>query len=199
MYASATSDPGWHLAFKPNCNYLAIGEGVGGLAGVFRKIRHNFGLTTEIIAGASETLVVTCLSSYLRAFPSRRSIGVRIRRGYVEKSIVAAVDRYLHSEGGSNEARICNYPGGVRLYFEEDVSDTGDARWSDPPFYLYRFLDDAECFRNEYPDIYMLPPTDEPSFKGASEKYGATARDRTGDRFCATTELAHRGPVPGAN
>lgn len=171
MYVSATSDPGWHLAFKTNCNSLAIEEGAGGLAAVFAKIRHNFGLATETIAGASEALVVTCLSNYLRAFPSRRSIGVRIRRGYVERSIVAAVDRYLHSEEGPTRQGL-QLPGGVRLYFEEDVSDTGDARWSNPPFYLYRFLDDAECIRNEHPDIYMLPPADDASFKDASEKYG---------------------------
>lgn len=170
LYVLTTSDPGWHFAFKTNCHSLATGEKFGGIAGIFARIQDKFGLATEAVAGASENLLVTCLSNYLRSFPSRRSIGVRIRRGYSESSIVGAVDSYLHADETPTEQGL-QLPGGVRLYFEEPVSDMGDARWSNPPLYVYTFPDDTECVRDEHPDIYMLPPVKELSFKDNSEEY----------------------------
>ncbi len=170
LYVLTTSDPGWHLAFKTNCHSLATESGLGGIAGIFSRIQDRFGLATEAIAGASENLAVTCLSNYMRSFPSRRSIGVRIRRGYSGSSIVGAVDGYLHADEGPTEQGL-QLPGGVRLYFEEPVNDVGEARWSEPPLYVYTFPDDAECIHGEHPDIYMLPPMKDLSFKDSGEEY----------------------------
>lgn len=183
LYASATSDPGWHLAYKPDCDSLA---GEGGLAGVFAQVRDNLGLATENVAGASEILVSASLSSYLRAFPSRRSVGMRFRGGYDENNIVAEVDRYLHDEDGPAEGGV-QLPGGVRLYLEKEVSDVGEARWSNPPFYLYRYTreEDDECVENEHPDIYMLSPGEEASFKSIEEKYALPRGAGLGAAFTA--------------
>ena len=171
LYVSATSDPGWHLAFKKNCHSLAIEQEIDGLAGVFAKIREIFGLTTEIVTRSGENLVTTCISNYLRAFPSRRSIGVRIRCGYSNSNIVEAVDRYLHSDDGVTGQGI-KLPGGVRLYFEEAVNDTENVKWTAPSFLVYQFTDDEDCVRNEHPDIYMLPQKMSPSIQDANiEKF----------------------------
>lgn len=168
VYASMTSDPGWHLAFKTNCPSLATEEGIGGLAGICGRLRDNFGLAMELVAGESENLAVTCLSNYMRAFPSRRSIGIRARRGYDAASIVRAVDKHLHSDEGPTEHGR-QLPGGVRLCFEDLVGDTGDAEWTNPPLQIYRYLNDAECVRDEHPDIYMLAPLNDLSFKAGRE------------------------------
>jgi hypothetical protein len=170
VHVSTTSDPGWHLAFKTDCSFLATEEGLGGLAGILGKLRYGLGLATEIGAGGSENLAVACLGNYLRAFPSRRSIGMRVRRGYAKRHIVTAIDSHLHAEEGSTEQGR-QLPGGVRMYFEEPVGNIGEARWVDPPLYVYTFEDDAECIRNEHPDIYMLPPMNDLSFKDGRERY----------------------------
>ena len=170
MYVSVTSDPGWHLAYKRNCNNLAMEAGIGGLAGLFSKIRSNFGLETEALNSSNDSLAITCLSSYLRAFPSRRSVGMRIMSGYAGRQIVAEMDRYLHDDEGPT-AQGLQLPGGVRLYFKEELNDVGDARWSDPPFYIYQYPNDAECIQNEFPDINLLSPRDEMSFKATDEAY----------------------------
>lgn len=170
VYVSSTSDPGWHVAFNANGLSLATEEGLGGFGGICRRLRYNFGLEAEIVTGGSESLAITCLSSYLRAFPSRRSIGMRVRRGYVGSSIVQAADRYLHAEEGpTDDGR--KLPGGVRMYFEESINGTEDTRWSDPPLYVYTYPDDAECIQAEHPDIYMLPPVNDMSFRNAREAY----------------------------
>ncbi|TET34897.1 MAG: hypothetical protein E3J72_12235 [Planctomycetota bacterium] len=163
-YASITSDPGWHLALKTNCPAQASQEEIAGLPGIMRVLRQNLGLAITVGAGGSNSLAVTCLANYLRAFPSRRSIGIRIRRGYTGSDIVRTVDSHIHDDEGATKYGQ-QLPGGVRLYFEEPLDNTGDARWTDPPLYVYRYEDDAECLREAHPDIYMLPPVNDLSFR----------------------------------
>lgn len=172
IYVSVTSDPGWHLAFKTECDLLAKKQGLGGISCILDKIQHEFGLTIEAIDDSSESMIIACISSYVRAYPSRRSIGVRIKRGYAEKNIVSAIDRHIHSEEGPTKQGLL-LSGGIRLYLEEKVDTVDGVRWSDPPLHLYYFSsdEDEECIQNEHPDIYMLPPVGEPFFtKGKCEQ-----------------------------
>ena len=169
-FVTATSDPGWQIAFKTNCPTLAAQEDVGGLPGILRTLRRNLGLAIEMGAGGTQNLAVTALSNYMRAFPSRRSIGVRICRGYAGGEVVRNVDAYLHAEDGpTSQGR--QLPGGVRLYLEEPLDRDVDSKWSAPPLCIYRFEDDEECVREAHPDIYMLPPVRELSFRPDLESH----------------------------
>lgn len=163
-FVSISSDPGWHVAFKASCPALAASEEVAGLVGIAKSLWRNLGLATELGAGGSQDLAVTALSNYLRAFPSRRSIGVRVRRGYSGREIVGTVDSYLHAETVPTD-QGAQLPGGVRVYLEEPLDGDVDVRWSDPPLFIYRYEDDAECVRETHPDIYMLPPPTDVSFR----------------------------------
>ena len=165
-YVKLTSDPGWHLALRikggveKSKSFTEIAQG----------LFHSLGL--QVGTGIGENILVnTCLSSYLRAFPSRRSIGIRIRRGYAGNDIVRTVDSYMHEEEGATE-KGKQLPGGIRLYFEENpIDDEIDVRWTDPPFYIYQFKDDSECLPEAHPDIYMLPPANDLSFKSESAQH----------------------------
>lgn len=169
-YVTVTSDPGWHLALKISTPDLAAREDVGSVSGIAQAIRRNLGLATMAATGGNNTLAVTSLSNYLRAFPSRRSIGIRIRRGYTGSDIIKNVDGHIHTEdGATNQGQ--QLPGGVRLYFEESLDDDGDARWTDPPLYIYRYENDEECLREGHPDIYMLPPASDLSFRIGTTRY----------------------------
>jgi len=165
-----TSDPGWHLALKKNTPELAAKELYGALSDITDVLRQNYGIVVMVGTGSNKTLAVTCLSSYLRAFPSRRSIGIRVRRGYEDSDILRNIDDYIHTDEGATEIGK-QLPGGIRLYFEEQIKSEIDARWIDPPLYVYRFEDDEECLAETFPDIYMLPPVNEFSFKSANKKH----------------------------
>ncbi len=165
-FVSTTSDPGWHVAIKKNFPTLPAQEGITGLPELAKVLWLNLGLTMEIGKGGGQNLPVTALSNYLRAFPSRRSIGVRVRRGYAESEVVRDVDTYLHADEGPTEQGE-QLPGGVRLYLEGSLDRDVDAKWSNPPLCIYQFKDDERCIQEGHPDIYMMPPLGEVSFKAA--------------------------------
>lgn len=169
-YVTVTSDPGWHLALKVSTPDLAAREDIGSLFGVAQVLRRNLGLAIMAATGGNNTLAVTCLSNYLRAFPSRRSIGIRIRRGYAGSAIVRTVDGHIHAEDGATDQGQ-QLPGGVRLYFEEPLDNNVDAQWTNPPIYVYQFENDEECLREGHPDIYMLPPANDLSFRTGTARY----------------------------
>ncbi len=163
-FVYTTSDPGWHVAVQTNFPSLPAREGIIGLPELAKVLWLNLGLAMGTGDGGVQNLPVTALSNYLRAFPSRRSIGVRIRRGYTENEVVRDVDTYLHADEGPTEQGE-QLPGGIRLYLEEPLERDVDARWSDPPLCIYQFEDDERCIQEGHPDIYMLPPLGEVSFK----------------------------------
>lgn len=169
-FVSTTSDPGWHVAFNMACPTLANQGDLGGLQGIVRKLRWQLGLSVEINTGGTQNLAVSALSNYIRTFPARRSIGVRVRRGYAGGDIVKNVNAYLHGEEGpTSEGK--QLPGGVRLFLEEPLALDVEAQWSNPPICIYRFEDDTECIQKALPDIYMLPPAGEVSFKSTVQNY----------------------------
>ena len=162
-YTMLTSDPGWHFAMTVKVFELAASEKINGLQAIAQSLRLNIGLKIASVNRGNNALVTTCLSKYIQAFPSRRSIGIRIRGGYVESDIVKAMDRNIHGNGEATEQGQ-QLPGGVRLYFEEPLDNKIDVRWTDPPLYAYQYERDKDCFSEAHPDIYMLPPVRDLSF-----------------------------------
>lgn len=169
-YVKPTSDPGWHFAMNTKAPSLAAIEEVRSVSGIAQVLRRNVGLGIMTGLGGDSNLAVTCLDNHVRAFPSKRSIGMRISGGYNGKDILKGVDAYIHDEDGATESGK-QLPGGVRLCFQERPDETGGARWTDPPLYSYIFREDAECFQATQPDIYILPPVDELSFKTSTTSY----------------------------
>jgi hypothetical protein len=171
-FVSTTSDPGWHIAIKVSTPSVAIQNEIGGMPGISRVLKSNFGLSTDSEMGWSQNLTVTALSNFFRAFPSHRSIGVRIRNGYSTLDVIKNVDTFLHQEESPTDEGI-QLPGGVRLYFEEKIDGDIEAKWSDPPLsvYCYKYDADDECIRYGNPDIYMLPPSEEAPFRNSEERY----------------------------
>ncbi len=170
VYTSPTSDPGWHTGFKTNIGALAAQSEHGSLTNIFEKVRLNFGLDVTLLLGGTEDLASSCLSSYMRAFPSRRSVGIRVRRDYAGSKIVKALDRFLHAEDGPTDQGL-QLQGGVKLFFETFIGQLEDVRWVKPPLQVYKYQDDAVCFKDENPDIYMLSRSQGLSFRVGEEKY----------------------------
>ena len=161
----ATSDPGWHLALKIDTPSTAAMEKLEGRLGISQMLRQDLGLVLASETGSYNTLANTCLSDYLRAFPSRRSIGIRIHTGYESDDIVKKVDRYIHDDEGPT-LRGQQLPGGVRLYFEKSPGNILDAnRWTDPPLHVYRFGGNGKFPSEIHPDIHMLAPVNDLNFK----------------------------------
>ncbi|MFC1832496.1 ATP-binding protein [Thermodesulfobacteriota bacterium] len=169
-YVCVTSDPGWHFAIKLSLPDLATREGGGNLSDVVAKIRKNFGLVVSVGKNTDNTLATTCLYNYLRAFPSRRSIGIRIRNGYNSSDIVTSIHDHIHNDEGPTSLGNL-IPGGVRLYFESSLNDGLEVRWTDPPLAVYTYPDDEDCISSTHPDLYMLPSADELSFRSYNEAH----------------------------
>lgn len=169
-YVCLTSDPGWHVAFKTDFTHLAIQSGIEGLPGISKTLQQNLGLIIETGGSTTQNLAVTAISNYMRAFPSRRSLGIRARKGYSNGEIVMDIDSFLHSEYGATDQGN-QLPGGIRLFLEDPLDSDVTARWSSPPLCVYSYQNDDECIRENYPDIYLLSPSNEISFKPSVKKF----------------------------
>ena len=124
------------------------------LSAILDRLRINFGLDSDIISVGADYLVSSCLSSYMRAFPSRRTVGIRVCQGYSNSKIVESIDEFLHFEG-SPTVYGRQLPGGIRLYIQAPLGDTEDVEWFNPPISVYQYQGDDSCFTEESPDIYL--------------------------------------------
>jgi hypothetical protein len=168
-YVSITSDPGWHIAFMKS--FLEMGDKEASLTNVSNSIWRTLGLGYEMGVGVNQGLAITALSNYMLSFPSRRSIGIHVRKGYAGSEIVKNVDSFLHTEDGLTENGTL-LPGGVRIYLEEPLEgDVEEVKWTNPPLCVYQFKNDEEFIKNANPDIFMLSPKTEISIKDSLKEY----------------------------
>jgi len=163
-FVSTTSDPGWHVAFKTGSSVLLSGGQVVSLPEISRILWKNLGLDTESGVGGNQDLPVMALSNYMNSFPSRRSIGVRICHGYNGNEVIKKVNAFLHDEEKPTQ-RGLELPGGVRLYLQDAFHEDTNARWTNPPFFIYTYESDEDCIRINHPDIYMSQSTSDVSFR----------------------------------
>lgn len=169
-FVSTTSDPGWHAVFKTSSPMVSLKGEIIGFPTISRALHDNLGLDTETTMGGSQDLPTLALSNYMNCYPSRRSIGIRVCRGYDSKDVVKRVDSFLHEEDEPTEKGL-ELPGGVRLYLQDPSRDEMDARWTKPPFFLYTYDDDSECIRVNSPDIFMSQPPSDVSFRNGTQFY----------------------------
>lgn len=170
LHVSPSSDPGWHLAIKQDIGTTAARSGAGSLDDILERIRGRLGLEISILGGSTDDLACLGLASFMRAFPARRSLGIMVQRGYSTTEIVSSIDRFLHADENPTEIGQ-QLPGGIRLFCEKPVAHTDNIKWSGPPLLVYYYEDDERCFREMLPDIYLMAPTREISFRPASEQY----------------------------
>jgi DNA phosphorothioation-dependent restriction protein DptH len=170
LHVLPSSDPGWHVAIKQDLGTIAARAGAGSLEGVLERIRDQLGLETPIIEASTEDLVCSGIASFTRAFPSRRSLGIRVRRGYSTVDVLSSIDRFLHANGSPTDMGK-QLPGGIRLFCEEPAASTEDIKWSDPPILAYNYGEDKTCLREMKTDIYLLAPTRNISFRPETEPY----------------------------
>ena len=170
LYVTPTSDPGWHLAIKQDLPTIAVQSTAGSLVGILECVRDRLGLESPILEGCSEDIARSGLANFMRAFPGRRSLGVRVRRGYSPSEMVSSIDRFLHEDEKPTELGS-QLPGGIHLFSEEPMGDLEGVKWSDPPILVYNYKNDQDCFQEVTPDIYLLAPTREIVFRPADERY----------------------------
>jgi len=169
-YVSATSDPGWHLAVKKTIGEVASRAVAGNLQEICNLLKANFGLDSDIMPEGADDLVSSCIGSYLRAFPSRRAVGIRVSRGYYLPRILSAIDKFLHSDDGPT-AIGSQLPGGIRIFLQEALGDIEEINWFNPPIQVFEYNDDQQCIKEESPDIYVIPPDQSVTFRPTRETH----------------------------
>lgn len=171
-YIVASSDPGWHVGISLENRNFSLNQSVGNNHEFLDRVANGVGLAVRNREGAYDELAQTCISSYSRAFPSRRSIGIRLSQGYSHDRVCQVLDKYLHSESGPTSDRF-KLSGGVRAYFSHAIENEVDIEWTaDPPLRVFNYESDEECRLKEEPDILMVPPTHEVSFEKFSFDHG---------------------------
>ena len=171
LFVSPTSDPGWHFAMKQDLPVIAIQSQQTSLLGILECIKERLGLQSHILRGNTEDLAASGLANFMKAFPARRTLGLRIRKGYSTGEIVKSIDNFLHDEDKASEKGL-QLPGGVHLFNEEPFGYIDGINWSKPPIHIYLCESDEDCFKDNTPDIYLLAPTRNISFRPATENYG---------------------------
>ena len=170
IYVSATSDPGWHIALRTDISELMSQTDFENLVGICDKLRINLGLDVDLLTRGPDEIVSSCLKSYLRSFPSRRAVSMRIRKGYSNLKVLKSIDNLLHGEEGPTNTGI-QLPGGASLFLEACSEKIEDIQWSNPPLCVYDYANDDDCLHDHNPDIYVLSPSPMVSFRTGKEKY----------------------------
>jgi hypothetical protein len=183
MFVARTSDPGWHVAFRTSGPCFTSERRAEETQLVAGALWQHFGLAIEFEGSATEELPVTCVSSYMRAFPSRRSVGVRVRRGYAGNRLVQALDRQLHAEEGPTSFGEL-LPGGVRLLLEEELGEITGVRWTGPPLQVFNFSSDDECVEKQHPDIFTLSASADLSIRTCEQRYELPRGNGLSSVFC---------------
>ena len=172
LHVSPSSDPGWHVAIKQDLGTFVAQADARTLDGVLDRIRELLGLGIPFLEGSTQDLARSSIAGFICAYPSRRSLGIRVPRGYSTNDVVSSIDGFLHAVEGPTE-KGKQLPGGIHLFCVEPqlVVRAEGVNWSDPPILLYHIEDDEQCFRDMMPDIYMLAPKGEIAFRPATECY----------------------------
>lgn len=157
---TTTSDPGWRIAIT---RYVHSHLPRHRVEEVISSLRLSLGLVTEYTLRSPCSLHTASLISFQRAFPSRRSLGIRIRGGTSNSDVVSAVNQYLHGKDSQELAELL--PGGVRLYFDDNLDDEFDAQWIDPPLEIYLLSNDDTKREGLNFDLEILPNEEVLEFK----------------------------------
>ena len=78
------------------------------MSAILDRLRINFGLDSDIISVGADYLVSSCLSSYMRAFPSR-TVGIRVCQGYSIRKLSSRLTSFFISRE-AQRFTAGNYP-----------------------------------------------------------------------------------------
>ncbi len=161
LYVFATSDPGWQLSIRREIG-LKIFD-------VVKIVDKTLGLEININDFSTGHLAETAIKSFLRTFPSKRSIGINFSEGYRKNQTISSMRRIMTEENGISELGE-KIPGGIRIAFDEVVE--GDEVVIDqisPPLMVYDPKDRSENIEKIRPDIRILAPREKIEFQQVSE------------------------------
>jgi len=163
-YVTATSDPGWHFAFKREAAEIARdGAGERILTEAAKMIRTTLGLEARVRLPSTSAMVRTILNGYIRTFPSKRHLSIYYSAGFPGDEELAQADEFLHQEGGATLAGV-QLPGGINASFSEQPSVPDTVQWSDPPLKVFLHQDRTECIRAQHPNIHFSGSGDDLKF-----------------------------------
>lgn len=163
-YVAATTDPGWHFAFKREATEV-VREGAIEriLVESTKALRETLGLEARVRLPSTSAMVRTVLNGYIRTFPSKRHLGIYLSAGFPGEEELAQSNTFLHQEGGPTMAGE-QLPGGVSASFSERPSVPEGVQWTDPPLKIFLYPERADCIREQHPNIHFSGSGDDVKF-----------------------------------
>ncbi len=169
LKAGPTSDPGWHLAIKQDLATIVTQSDLGSLTVLLDQINDNLGLESHLFQGYTEDIAVSSVVNFMRAYPSRRSIGIHLKRGYSANEIMFSLENLLHEEDGPS-IEGGQVPGGIHLYTEDKLEGVERIHRTDPPILMYNMESNQARSSDINSDMIFITPSIEPAFRPADEQ-----------------------------
>ena len=148
FHVSATSDPGWLIATSTRSVDAARNKIY------FALLERVLGLHIPNLSEVEPRDFEGYLRDFIKAYPSRRSISMRIAANYSPRIFMdsaRALMQVLERDFGQR------LPGGLHLLFEEKPSTTDGFEWQEPPILAYHVAHDEQIDHRENPvDIHLL-------------------------------------------
>jgi len=168
LYVFPTNDPGWHIAVKTDIIsnlYSPVWEGYN----IVEKIKKNYDLEVSMAQKFSGEVPGAAIPSFVRAFPGRRSLSIRVQKGYSTSAIVRYLQNLLHKDENISELGFQLY-GGIQVFLDDFLDNEAEVNLEKPPILIYNLNDHEDAIRIT-PDIYFISPSQEISFRQANENY----------------------------
>ncbi len=97
-YLLPTDDPAWHAAVRVLSSYA--GSSFVDATCALTRLGATLGLSAGLTSAYLDELVPLGVTSFARAFPSRRAVSVDVGEGYSPGDVVAGLDALLHGDDG---------------------------------------------------------------------------------------------------
>lgn len=184
-YVSSTSDAGWLLCI--NHKHVDL------LSEVVQGIKGNLALETRLFSLSREGMAESYIRRFADTFPSRRSIGVRVSKGYSPDRIIESTQKLLYTENGVTDFGT-QLPGGIHFFFSDELRNVDEQIWRSPPMALYEYKDDEECASKHQLDISLLPRSTSIAFDDHDETL-TSAMPRGRDNLAFLTWPSRRAMI----
>ena len=145
---SATSDPGWLMAIST----MFVDDEVR--KELLEKLEEALGLTVANVSTVETRDIEGYLRDFLKAYPSRRSISMRVATNYLPDTFMRAARNLTQSHERDFGQRL---PGGLHFVFAEEPKELDGFEWQEPPLLAYHVKDDEKINLKRNPvDIHLL-------------------------------------------
>jgi len=156
MFVIPTSDPGWHLAISKNISKDIANTEFGSIDKLFNQLNVRLGLLVKVVQGSTEDLVPFGIKNFVRSFPSRRALGIKVVGKYCITNILDSVRQTFQDQEEDEFELEQLLPGGIHIANNEEDIPSENINDYNPPLFLYKEKSGSAVIDQLIPDITLI-------------------------------------------